>query len=160
VTSTTSVVEELESYAAATRRAMDAVLPAAGSRDDGRLSELVRDYPSRGGKGIRPALVMASCRAFGGSRREALGPAVAIELMHNAFLIHDDIEDESTLRRGRPTLHRLHGAALAVNAGDALAVLALAPLLGENELGARLSARVTAEVLRMARLTTTSTSSC
>jgi geranylgeranyl diphosphate synthase type II len=57
--------------------------------------------------------------------REGLGPAVAIELLHNAFLVHDDIEDGSRRRRGRPTLHELHGTPLAVNAGDALAVPAL-----------------------------------
>ena len=71
--------------------------------------------------------MLASCQAFGGSVQEALGPAVAIELLHNAFLIHDDIEDESRLRRGRPTLHELHGVPLALNAGDALAVLGMAP---------------------------------
>ena len=87
-----------------------------------------RDYPARGGKGIRPALVLATCQAFGGSRREAIAPAATIELLHNAFLIHDDVEDESELRRGRPTLHQLHGVPLAINAGDALAVTALAVL--------------------------------
>ena len=52
-----------------------------------------------------------------------------MELLHNAFLIHDDLQDGSERRRGHPTLHALHGMPLAVNAGDALATLALRPLL-------------------------------
>ncbi len=44
--------------------------------------------------------------------------AAAVELFHNALLIHDDIEDESDVRRGRPTLHADHGVALAINAGE------------------------------------------
>jgi geranylgeranyl diphosphate synthase type II len=88
------------------------------------LYDLVRDYPTRPAKFIRPALCIASCQAYGGLPSEALGPAVAIELLHNAFLVHDDIADGSLLRRGLETLHARHGVGLAVNAGDALAVLA------------------------------------
>jgi geranylgeranyl diphosphate synthase type II len=147
------VEETLERYYRLTRREMERFLPS-GAETDGGLGPLVRDYPSRGGKGIRPALVLATCQAYGGSRREAIAPAATIELLHNAFLIHDDIEDESELRRGRPTLHELHGVPLAINAGDALAVAALAVLNEPGELGARLSQRITSEVLQMARRTT------
>jgi geranylgeranyl diphosphate synthase type II len=148
------VDEELARYASITVREIDRILPRDDPLDRSGLATLVRDYPSRSGKGIRPALVLASCQAFGGSIGEAVGPAVAIELLHNAFLIHDDLEDESAQRRGRPTLHRLHGNALAVNTGDALAVLALAPLMDQSRLGARLSGRVVDEVVTMAQLTT------
>ena len=150
----TRVDDELGRYASLARREIDRLLPTDSPSDHSGLAPLVRDYPSRGGKGIRPALVLASCQAFGGSTTEALGPAVAIELLHNAFLIHDDLEDESAMRRGRPTLHRLHGSAVALNAGDALAVLALGPLMDQSRLGARLSGRVLDEVVTMARLTT------
>ena len=88
------------------------------------LYQLVRSYPSRPGKAIRPSLCLASCRSFGGREDEAFPVAVAIEMMHNAFLIHDDIADGSERRRGRPTLPADHGEALALNAGDALVVLA------------------------------------
>lgn len=118
------------------------------------LSEMVGDYPRRRGKAIRAALVLAACRAYGGSIREALGPAVAIELLHNAFLVHDDVEDASTLRRGLPTLHELHGAPLAVNAGDALALVALDALDDWGVLGARVSRRISDELLAMLRQTT------
>jgi geranylgeranyl diphosphate synthase, type II len=88
------------------------------------LYRLVRSYPSRPGKAIRPALCLATCRAFGGADADALPIAVAIELLHNAFLVHDDVADGSERRRGRPTLAAEHGTALAINAGDALAVVA------------------------------------
>jgi geranylgeranyl diphosphate synthase type II len=79
---------------------------------------------------------------------------VSIELLHNAFLIHDDIEDGSATRRGHPTLHELHGSPLAVNAGDALAVMALAPLRDQGVLGARVTRQVADELLTMVRQTT------
>jgi geranylgeranyl diphosphate synthase type II len=88
------------------------------------LYRLVRSYPSRAGKAIRPGLCLATCRAFGGRDEDALPIAVAIELLHNAFLVHDDVADGSQRRRGRPTLAAEHGPALALNAGDALAVVA------------------------------------
>ena len=68
-------------------------------------------------------------RAHGGSTDDTLDSAVAIELLHNAFMIHDDIEDDSLIRRGRPTLHAEHGVPIALNVGDALSFLSLGPLL-------------------------------
>lgn len=67
---------------------------------------------------------IASGRAFGGEADDLLGRAVAIELSHNAFLVHDDIADGSEMRRGRPTLAASFGPSAALNAGDALAVVA------------------------------------
>jgi geranylgeranyl diphosphate synthase type II len=87
------------------------------------LYRVARDYPSRPGKTIRPALCVATSRAFGGGDSDILPVAVAIELLHNAFLVHDDIVDGSERRRGRPTLPAEYGVGLALNAGDALAVL-------------------------------------
>ena len=87
------------------------------------LYRVARDYPSRPGKAIRPALCVATSRAFGGRDEDIVPVAVAIELLHNAFLVHDDIVDGSERRRGRPTLPAQYGLGLALNAGDALAVL-------------------------------------
>lgn len=92
------------------------------------LDELLADYPRRGGKMLRPCLCIAAARAFGASAQDAVASAVSIELLHNALLIHDDIEDGSDQRRGAPTLHALHGMPLALNAGDALGLLSLLPL--------------------------------
>jgi geranylgeranyl diphosphate synthase type II len=107
------------------------------------LYDLVATYPSRVGKGIRSSLCLATCRAFGGTSAEAMPSAAAIELLHNAFLVHDDIEDGSLSRRGLPTLHRQHGIPLAVNAGDGLAVVGLTPLRDNvRVLGSVMSERV------------------
>jgi geranylgeranyl diphosphate synthase, type II len=100
------------------------------------LYDLITDHLSSAGKGIRPALCIATCRAFGGTTEQALPSAAALELLHNAFLVHDDVEDSSEFRRGRPTLHQAHGVPLAVNVGDAMNALSLRvlkqnmPLLG------------------------------
>jgi geranylgeranyl diphosphate synthase type II len=98
---------------------------------------------SRIGKSIRPALCVATCRAFGGDAADAVTSATAIEMLHNAFLVHDDVEDQSELRRGQPTMHAEFGVPLAVNAGDMLNALSVR-LLRENlpTLGAPLTWRV------------------
>lgn len=148
----TEIEEQLGLYARVVRSAMDSFL-AAGRQSD-FLSELVREYPRRAGKGIRPALLLAACQAYGGSVADGLRPAVALELLHNAFLIHDDLEDGSASRRGGPTLHAAHGLPLAVNAGDALAAHALEPLLDADGLGTRLAGRVVREFVTMVHTTT------
>ena len=101
------------------------------------LYDLAADYPRRGGKMMRPSICIATARAFGARSSDAVRSAVAIELLHNAFLVHDDIEDESEMRRGEPALHSLHGVPLALNAGDAMLLLSLRPLL-DNRAGPRL----------------------
>ena len=72
------------------------------------------------GKRLRPALCLASCAAVGGKKTDALHAATAIEMFHNFTLIHDDIEDCSMMRRGKPCMHIRHGLPLALNAGDGL----------------------------------------
>lgn len=118
------------------------------------LTELVMDYPSRPGKALRPSLCLATCEAFGGQLEDALPSALAIELFHTAFLVHDDIQDESLLRRGQPTLHRRYGMGLALNAGDALALHAVAALRENNRrIGPRLADRIMMEFDFMSRQT-------
>lgn len=85
------------------------------------LYTMMRDYPSRSGKGLRPGLLLIFNRAFGGDDKMALNTAAALELFQNWIVIHDDIEDQSDLRRGLPALHVKYGIPLALNAGDALA---------------------------------------
>jgi geranylgeranyl pyrophosphate synthase len=84
----------------------------------------VRDFLQRPGKGLRPALCIATTRALGGRTGHALPAAAGLEMLHNAFLVHDDIEDGSDSRRGTPTMHRVAGVPVAVNAGDAMIALA------------------------------------
>lgn len=84
---------------------------------------------ARAGKMLRPALCLLCCEALGGARASALPAAVAIELLHNFTLVHDDIEDASETRHGRPALWRVAGIAQAINAGDGLFVIAQRTLL-------------------------------
>ena len=76
------------------------------------------------GKRVRPLLTVLACHACGGDWRAALPAATAVELIHNFSLIHDDIEDRSDTRRGRPTLWARWGVPQALNTGDALFALA------------------------------------
>ncbi len=93
------------------------------------LYDLMLEYPLRAAKGLRPALCVAVVRALGGRLEEVLRTASVLELYHNAYLIHDDIEDGSLSRRGFPTLHVQYGVPIAINVGDAMLALTLRPLL-------------------------------
>ena len=91
------------------------------------------DYPLRPAKALRPTLCMSAARALGATEEAVLTSAATLELLHNAFLIHDDIEDESLLRRGRPTLQRSLGLSVAVNVADGMFALGLRSLLLNTE---------------------------
>ena len=147
-----SVVDGLSRYGATVSDALTLQLEATPTSE--YLGPLLSDYPSRPSKSLRPSLCLATCEAFGGALHDALPSAVAVELLHNAFLVHDDIEDGSLLRRGKPTLHRIHGTALAVNAGDGLALYALGALRDNiDRLGPHLARQVMTEFDFMCRQT-------
>ncbi|HET6971150.1 MAG TPA: polyprenyl synthetase family protein [Phenylobacterium sp.] len=147
-----AIAETLSTYGRATRAELNRYLQAQPPAPF--LDELIADYPARGGKMLRPAICIANARAFGGSLETAVRCAAAVELLHNGLLIHDDIQDGSLMRRGRPTLHALHGAPLALNAGDAMIFTALRPLVdGLRPLGAAVAAMVLEISTTMARET-------
>ncbi len=118
----------------------------------GPLYDLLSDYPFREGKGLRPAICYAAARAVGGYVDQVSCSAAALELFHNAFLLHDDVEDESDFRRGRVTMFREKGAPAAINVGDATNVMAVQLLLDNVErIGVHKALLVLREVERMAR---------
>jgi len=90
----------------------------------GWVDERFRPRCAAGGKRLRPLLCLLACEAVGGDVRAVLPAAVAIEILHNFSLVHDDIEDNSPTRRGRPAVWALWGVPQAVNVGDALFALA------------------------------------
>ncbi len=137
-------LQRLAEYGALARERLLEQLPDGEPRT--QLYQPMRDFCARPGKGLRPALLIASCRAFGGRLSDALTSAAALELLHNAFLIHDDVQDQSESRRGVPCLHAQLGAPLAINVGDAMMANAYR-LLGGNfaVLGPETAWRVLAE---------------
>ncbi len=76
------------------------------------------------GKRIRPLVTLLSSEASGGSAKDVLDPAMGMELLHAASLVHDDIMDRASLRRGKPTLHEAFGNNIALVCGDYLVALA------------------------------------
>jgi len=81
------------------------------------------------GKRVRPLLTLLACEIAGGEVERALHAAVAIEILHTASLIHDDIMDGATLRRGKPTVNAAYGLNAAVLGGDYLVAVAYAELM-------------------------------
>ncbi len=81
---------------------------------------MVRDYSERQGGYRRPGLIMLTGQMFGAKPEDLILPAAAMQISEDWILIHDDIEDNSELRRGKPALHKLYGSELAINAGDAV----------------------------------------
>ena len=98
------------------------------------------------GKRIRPLLVLLSAESAGGEWRQALPAAAAVELLHNFSLIHDDVEDEGAVRRGRPTVWTIWGEAQAINAGDLMFTLSNLAVL---KLGETVSAETALESARI-----------
>jgi geranylgeranyl diphosphate synthase type II len=126
----------------------------ADRRRDGfaPLYDQLSIYPFREGKGLRPAIVISACRSVGGRTDQAIVSATAVELFHNAFLVHDDVEDASEFRRGLQTLQEEFDVPTAVNVGDATNVLAIGLLLENVEtLGVRKALLGVREIERMAR---------
>lgn len=93
------------------------------------LYEPMKYVLAAGGKRIRPLLILLSCEAVGGSANQALHAAVAIEVLHNFTLVHDDIMDNASSRRGRATVHVRWDTNTAILVGDELVALAYRELL-------------------------------
>lgn len=129
---------QLARYRERTIETMLAAIPA----DDGQpyLYGIIRETLGHAGKGLRPALCLATCGAFGGRMEDALYPAAALEMLHNAFLVHDDVEDYSENRHNHPTVHVRYGMPLAVNAGDAMQALSMRLLRKNIEVAGPLTA--------------------
>jgi geranylgeranyl diphosphate synthase type I len=114
---------------------MRQIVSAAFQRDEDGFGVMVRyalgwvdqhdqPYQQPTGKRLRPALLLLCCAAAGGAWQKALPAAAAVEFLHNFSLIHDDIQDDSETRHGRPTVWQIWGRANAINAGDTLYTIA------------------------------------
>jgi len=129
-------------------RALAGLLPDAGARLQ-TIHDAMRYSLLAGGKRFRPIVALAAAEAVGDdgaeARRLAMPAGCAIELIHTYSLIHDDLPamDNDTLRRGKPTLHVVHGEGMAILAGDGLLAEAFVLLArdpddtGRPDIGAR-----------------------
>lgn len=93
------------------------------------LYDALRYVISGGGKRIRPVLLMLATEAFGGDVEDSLDAAIAVEILHNFTLVHDDIMDNASTRRGRPTVHTKYDVSSAILVGDELIALSYRSLL-------------------------------
>ena len=127
---------------------------SAVASDLGRyLYSPLEGFTASGGKRVRPVLALLGAEAVGGRAEDALSVAVAVELFQSAALIHDDIADESELRRGEPCLYRTAGTGLAINAGDLSLTRVFEVVLADESLDPERKVRALAELVRMERHT-------
>ena len=127
---------------------------SAVASDLGRyLYSPLEGFTASGGKRVRPVLALLGAEAVGGRAEDALSVAVAVELFQSAALIHDDIADESELRRGEPCLYRTAGTGLAINAGDLALTRVFEVVLADESLDPERKVRALAELVRMERHT-------
>lgn len=89
------------------------------------LTKITGHVFNTSGKKLRPLVITLSCGACGGDYKEAINACLAIEGIHTASLIHDDILDEGMMRRNQQTLHTLYGPAAAILCGDFLIAKAI-----------------------------------
>jgi len=111
---------------------------------DNKLTSLIKkDYPinlyspikyalSQRGKRIRPILLIFSCEALGGNIKDCFDAAIAIEILHDFTLVHDDIMDDDYIRRGSKTVHAKWDKNVALLCGDGIIALAYSSLLKSN----------------------------
>ncbi|MDR2036154.1 MAG: polyprenyl synthetase family protein [Coriobacteriales bacterium] len=106
-------------------------------------------YSANGGKRHRPLICELACGAVGGDTSLITAAAAAIEHFHTAALIHDDIADEATMRRGEPCLHITEGEGLAINAGDLALSQVTGSVLSDKRLADSIRLRVLEELVEM-----------
>lgn len=100
----------------------ESVDQVAANEQPGTLFDPVRYILSMGGKRLRPMLALLAADLFGKDPAVAVAPAVAVEIFHNFSLLHDDLMDRATVRRGHPTVHEKWNANTAILSGDAMVV--------------------------------------
>ncbi|PAV13331.1 phosphoesterase [Methanosarcina spelaei] len=112
-----TLVDEIKKRSVHVDAAIDELLPVAHPEELYKASRYLVDA---GGKRLRPAVLILVAEATGSDLKSVLPAAVAVELVHNFTLIHDDIMDKDDVRRGRPAVHMIWGEAGAILAGDTL----------------------------------------
>jgi geranylgeranyl pyrophosphate synthase len=97
------------------------------------FAEPIWEFLNRGGKRWRPSLFLMVVEALGGDKNKVFDFVVIPEIIHNGTLLHDDIEDRSELRRGKPCTYILYGLDVAINTGNTMYFLPLLPLIKNRD---------------------------
>ena len=124
----------IEQRLAADMAQVDAVIHARLASDVALIDQISRYIIGAGGKRIRPKLVLLFASALGFAGRERFELAAIVEFIHTATLLHDDVVDESSLRRGRETANALFGNAASVLVGDFLYSRAFQMMVSVNRM--------------------------
>jgi geranylgeranyl diphosphate synthase, type I len=111
-----SIKDELESNASYVKEFIISILKGEPTE----LYDASAHYITTGGKRLRPFMVAKSCEMFGGNPKRSMPAAVAVEMIHNFSLVHDDIMDNDDIRHSVSTVHKYYGIPLAILAGDIL----------------------------------------
>ncbi len=121
-----SILEDLETEAPRIDAYLKKLIPT--DKQSQAVCDPIWELLNRGGKRFRPVMCILSCESVGGKAKSAIHTASIIELFHNFTLIHDDIEDDSEMRRGQPCIHKLYGIPITINSGDGLLLYTLRAL--------------------------------
>src|ERR671933_596305 len=111
-----SIKDELESNASYVKEFIISILKG----DPTELYDASVHYITTGGKRLRPFMVTKACEMFGGNLKRSMPAAIAVEMIHNFSLVHDDIMDNDDMRHSVSTVHKDYGIPLAILAGDIL----------------------------------------
>lgn len=126
---------EVEKYLEPQTYPSDFAIPSLYADDvEKAYWQIIKDYPERKGKYIRGSIIMLVAESLGVENKLAVKTAAAMQVSEDWLLIHDDLEDNSTMRRGKAALHRIFGNESAVNAGDALHIIMWKILLDNSKL--------------------------
>lgn len=113
------IAELIKSYGYKVDKELEKIIPKETDSELSKwLNEPIWHHMGTGGKRLRPALCLLACELLGGETNKALNFALACEIMHNYFLLHDDIMDGDTVRRDFPTVWVKYGVPNAINCGD------------------------------------------
>lgn len=144
----------LNTYAGRVGELVNSYIPEGSHPDmDEYLYGPIRRFSENGGKRHRPLICFAACMAVGGDVELAKSAAAAIEHFQTAALIHDDIADDSEVRRGEPCLHLTEGVGLAINMGDLALMLVNGTVIKDPLLDDATKVRVVGELIDMTRRT-------
>lgn len=150
----TSFEEYLDQYGEWVGKIINSYIPRGSHEDMNKyLYDPLMRFSENGGKRHRPLICFAACMAVGGNADQATSAASAIEHFQTAALIHDDIADDATLRRGEKCLHLTEGLGLAINAGDLALMLVNGTVIKDPVLDDSTKVRVVSELIDMTRRT-------